>query len=309
MNFYKSENHLLILFGYGKIEIQGCERMEYIPIQCKSAIRKVHGGMPYQHDVNIYRGCEHGCLYCYALYSHDYLEDKKFYDHIYYKENIVEILEKEISKKSWQKKIINFGSVSDSYQPCEKKLELMRDVLKLMIKYQNPVNISTKSTLILRDLDLINELSKVAMVNITCTITCADEAIQKIIEPNAASSVERMKVLQLIKQKTDASVGILMMPIIPYMTDSVENFEAIYKLAQNIGLDYIVPGTLYLRGKTRPYFLNSIRQYDENMYCKLTKLYSQKDALKEYKKGIYQRLNQVRKVYHLENKLIKKENE
>ena len=125
----------------------------------------------YQHDVNIYRGCEHGCLYCYALYSHDYLEDEKFYDHIYYKENIVEILEKEISKKSWQKKIINFGSVSDSYQPCEKKLELMRDVLKLMIKYQNPVNISTKSTLILRDLDLINELSKVAMVNICLLYT------------------------------------------------------------------------------------------------------------------------------------------
>ena len=100
-----------------------------------------------------------------------------------------------------------------------------------------------------------------------------------------------------------------MMPIIPYMTDSVENFEAIYKLAENIGLDYIVPGTLYLRGKTRPYFLNSIRQYDENMYWKLTKLYSHKDALKEYKKVIYQRLNQVRKVYHLENKLLKKENE
>ena len=73
--------------------------MEYIPIQCKSAIRKVRGGMPYQHDVNIYRGCEHGCLYCYALYSHDYLDDEKFYDHIYYKENIVEILEKEITPK------------------------------------------------------------------------------------------------------------------------------------------------------------------------------------------------------------------
>ena len=100
-----------------------------------------------------------------------------------------------------------------------------------------------------------------------------------------------------------------MMPIIPYLTDSVENFDAIYKLAKAIDLDYIVPGTLYLRGKTRSYFLNSIRQYDENMYWKLKNLYSQKDAFKEYKKGIYQRLNQVRQIYHLENKLIKKVNE
>ena len=129
----------------------------------------------------------------------------------------------------------------------------MREVLKLMIKYQNPINISTKSTLILRDLDLINALSKVTMVNITCTVTCADETIQKVIEPHASTSLERMKVLQIIKQKTNASVGILMMPIIPYLTDSVENFDAIYKLAKAIDLDYIVPGTLYLRGKTRSY--------------------------------------------------------
>ncbi|MFR1171281.1 MAG: radical SAM protein, partial [Coprobacillus cateniformis] len=254
--------------------------MEYIPIQCKSAIRKVRGGMPYQHDVNIYRGCEHGCLYCYALYSHDYLDDEKFYDHIYYKENIVEILEKEISKPSWQKNIINFGSVSDSYQPCEKELGLMREVLKLMIRYQNPVNISTKSTLILRDIDLLAELSKVAAVNLTCTVTCADESIQQVIEPRAATSLERMKVLQILKQKTNASVGILMMPIIPYITDSYENIEAIYKLAQQIDLDYIVPGTLYLRGKTKPYFLNSIRQYDENLYWKLKHLYPKGSCLK-----------------------------
>lgn len=278
--------------------------MEYIPIQCKSAIRKVRGGMPYQHDVNIYRGCEHGCLYCYALYSHDYLDDEKFYDHIYYKENIVEVLEKEISKPSWQKNIINFGSVSDSYQPCEKELELMRDVLKLMIRYQNPVNISTKSTLILRDIDLLAELSKVADVNLTCTVTCADESIQRIIEPRAATSLERMKVLQILKQKTNASVGILMMPIIPYITDSYENIEAIYKLAQQIDLDYIVPGTLYLRGKTKPYFLNSIRQYDENLYWKLKHLYPKGSCLKDYKKEIYQSLNQIRKKYDLENKVL-----
>lgn len=279
--------------------------MEYIPIECKSAIRKVRGGMPYQHDVNIYRGCEHGCLYCYALYSHDYLEDNQFYNHIYYKENIIEVLEKEITKPSWKKQIVNFGSVSDSYQPCEKDLKLMREVLKLFIKYQNPINISTKSTLILRDLDLINELSQITFVNITCTVTCADETIQKIIEPHAATSLERMKVLQIIKQKTNASVGILMMPIIPYITDSYENMEAIYKLAHQIHLDYVVPGTMYLRGKTKPYFLNSIRQYDENLYWKLKGLYPKGSCLKEYKIEIFNRLNQIRKTYNLDNKILK----
>lgn len=273
--------------------------MEYIPIQCQSALRKVRQGFPYQYDVDIYRGCEHGCLYCYALYSHDYLNDHEFYKHIYYKENIVEILEKEISKSTWKKEIINFGSVCDSYQPCEKEFGLMRDVLKLMIKYKQPINISTKSKLILRDIDLLAELSKLTYVNITCTVTCADEMIQKIIEPHASSSLERMKVLQILKQKTNASVGILMMPIIPYLSDSYENIEAIYKLAHAIHLDYVVTGTLYLRGKTKPYFLNEIKKYNLNLYTKLNRIYSSPGLKKDYKNQLYQKIEILKKKYSL----------
>ncbi len=145
--------------------------MQLIPTTCKSVIRSVkHKMTPYDYDANIYRGCSHGCVYCYAMYSHTYLEDQDFFNHIYYKENFCEILEKELSSPKWKKEIINFGSVSDSYQPAEKKLEIMRDVLKLMIKYKNPINISTKSKLILRDIDLIEELSLVAEVQIECSI-------------------------------------------------------------------------------------------------------------------------------------------
>lgn len=243
-----------------------------------------------------------GVLYCYAIYSHSYLDDKQFFNHVYYKENFCEILEKEISSPKWQKQIINFGSVSDSYQLAEKELGIMREVLKIMIKYKNPVNISTKSKLILRDLDLIGELSKVAHVNITCTITCADEIVQKIIEPHASSSIERMKTLQLIKQKTNADVGILMMPIIPYITDSYENMKAIYELADKIHLDYVVPGIMYLRGKTKPYFLDHIKKYDYEVYLKTKSLYAKGSCNTEYKKLAYQRLYQVRK----ENDLISK---
>lgn len=168
-----------------------------------------------------------------------------------------------------------------------------------MIKYKNPVNISTKSKLILRDLDLIDELSKIAYVNITCTITCADEIIQKIIEPHASSSIERMKTLQLIKQKTNADVGILMMPIIPYITDSYKNMKAIYELADKIHLDYVLPGIMYLRGKTKPCFLDHIKKYDYEVYLKTKSLYAKGSCDKEYKKLIYQRVNKVKKEHTL----------
>ncbi len=273
--------------------------MKYIPIQCKSVIRKVKGRFPYHYDVNIYRGCEHGCLYCFAIYSHDYLDDQQFYEHVYYKENLIEILDKELSSKKWKHDIINFGSVCDSYQPCEKDLKLMREVWKLMIKHQNPVILSTKSKLILRDLDLIKELSKNVSVKIASTITCGDETIQKIIEPNATNSVERMKTLQLIKQNTNAHVSILLMPIIPYINDSYENLEAIYKLASEIGIDQIDVGVLYLRGKTKPYFLNHIKDIDSQVYYKIKDLYKTGSCDKEYKKRIYQKINRLKKIYKL----------
>ena len=274
--------------------------MKLIPTQCKSVIRSVkHTGTPYDFDTNIYRGCMHGCVYCYAMYSHSYLDDSNFFDHIYYKENFCEILEKEISSPKWKKETINFGSVSDSYQPAEKELKIMRDVLKLMIKYQQPINISTKSTLILRDIDLIEELSKIADVQIECSVTCVDERIRKILEPYSSPSVERMKVLQLLKEKTHAHVHVLMMPIVPYMNDSYENIEAIYKLASQIGVETICPGTMYLRGKTRTYFLNYIKEYNYELYKKLYKLYSDKQMKQEYKTQLYKNINQLRKQYHL----------
>lgn len=272
--------------------------MEYIPIQCKSAIRKVKGTFPYHNDVNIYRGCEHGCLYCYAMYSHRYLDDEKFYDHIYYKENILEILEKELMKKK-NKDAINFGSVSDSYQPCERELKLMRGVLKLLIKYQQPLILSTKSKLILRDLDLIAELSRITDVTIASTITLADASIQKIIEPHASSSVERMKTLQILKQKTNAKVGLLLMPMISYIGDSYENLDAIFKTASMIGLDYIDCGMLYLRGKTKPYFLNHIKDIDPLVYQKINALYQKGSCDKEYKREVYKNINKLKKIYKL----------
>lgn len=273
--------------------------MNYQPLTVKSALNKVHGNFPYQWDLNIYRGCQHGCIYCYAIYSHQYLHNNDYFHTIYYKENILTCLEKELSSPNWNHELINIGGVCDSYQPIEAKLQIMPEILKLMIKYKTPITISTKSSLILRDIELINELSKITYVNISCTIITIDDNLRQILEPGSSSTIERFRVIDQIKKKTNASAGIHIMPIIPYLTDRPGNLNGLYKLAQKVNADYVLPGTLYLRGQTKPYFLNTIKEYNYTLFQQIAPLYYQKDQLKTYKSQLYQTLNPISKAYNL----------
>ncbi|MFZ2537550.1 MAG: radical SAM protein, partial [Oscillospiraceae bacterium] len=141
------------------------ENNNYKEITCESALNKLKRQIPYGWDLNIYRGCAHGCKYCYAMYSHKYLDSGGFFDDIYVKTNIVEQLEKELSAPSWKREIINIGGVTDSYQSAEATYKIMPEILKLLIKYKTPAIISTKSTLVLRDYDLIDELSQITYIN------------------------------------------------------------------------------------------------------------------------------------------------
>jgi len=125
-------------------------------IRCESALTKLKRKVPYGWDLNIYRGCRHACRYCYAIYSHQYLNSDGFYDDIHVKSNIVDVLERELSSPGWKREVVNIGGVTDSYQKAEETWQLMPEILKLLIKYRTPAIISTKSTLPLRDFDMID---------------------------------------------------------------------------------------------------------------------------------------------------------
>ncbi|MEA5026608.1 hypothetical protein SDC9_108331 [bioreactor metagenome] len=263
--------------------------------------------MPYQWDLNLYRGCQHACSYCFALYTHQFLPDTDFYHDIYIKTNIVEQLDKQLSDPHWNHSIINIGSVSDSYQPAEAKYRLMPEILRLCLKYQNPIIISTKSTLIIRDLDLIAQLAEKTYVNIAATITCMDETVRSKIEPGCAPSIDRFKMLAEFR-KTNVSLGLHMMPIIPYLTDSQANLEQICSLAASVNVDYLLPGVLYLRGLTRQTFFNVIKHDFNNLTDHLQLLYQGQGASQEYKNELYRRLNPLLEKYQLStnyNRLIK----
>lgn len=271
---------------------------------CDSALTKLKRQVPYGWDLNIYRGCSHACRYCYAIYSHQYLNADGFYDDIFVKTNVVEQLERELSSPTWKREVINIGGVTDSYQKAEEHNLLMPQILKLLIKTKTPAIISTKSTLILRDYDLIDELSRITYINVAATITAMDEEVRKKIEPGSAPSAERFAMLKQFA-RTNASIGLHVMPIIPFLTDSRENFEALCIGAKEAGVHYLLPGTLYLRGETRKVFFDFIGQSYPDLLPQLQAMYQTGGADKEYKNRLYLMVNDLRDRYGISSSYTK----
>jgi DNA repair photolyase len=275
-----------------------------VAISCATALNKLKRKIPYGWDLNIYRGCSHNCKYCYAIYSHDYLGSPDF-SKIFVKTNIVELLDKELSSPTWNREIINIGGVTDSYQKAEETMKIMPEVLKVLIKHKTPAIISTKSDLILRDFDLIAELSKLTYINVASTITTMNEDDRKKIEPNGSPSADRFKMLKEFR-KTNASVGLHTMPIIPFITDSYFNIENLCAEARQANVHYMLPGVLYLRGATKTMFFEMMKNQYPDKYEAMKALYKTGSADKSYKEKLYNEIvNPLRKEYGISSSYIK----
>lgn len=273
-------------------------------VTCTSALNKLKRKIPYGWDLNIYRGCSHNCKYCYAIHTHEFLGEHVF-SKVFAKTNIAELLDRELSNPTWNREIINIGGVTDSYQLAEEKMKLMPQVLKVLIKHKTPAIISTKSDLILRDYDLIDELSKLTYVNIASTITTMNEDDRRKIEPYGSPSIERFKMLKEFR-KTNASVGLHTMPIIPYITDSYSNIESLCSEAKLSNVHYMLPGVLYLRGATRTVFFEFIKDQYSEKYENIKELYKTGGADKTYKDKLYNEIvNPLRAKYAISSSYIK----
>lgn len=274
----------------------------YKSITCKNALNRLNSNyLPFRWDLNIYRGCAHRCSYCYALYSHEYLQGGDFFRDIFIKENIVEALEKKLRSPYWKRETINLGGVTDSYQPIEKARKIMPEILRLLIRYRTPASISTKSELILRDLDLFEELSRVAGADIAFSITTMDENIYKKTEPGSSSPEKRFDALRDIA-KTNIRCGVLCMPILPFLTDSRKNLETIFRITQENGANYIYAGLLNLRGPTRGHFLHFIKENFPELYPRYCAHYENRAARAPHRKKIYALLSELRGSYPLKYK-------
>jgi len=189
------------------------------------------------YNMNLYKGCCHGCIYCDSRSECYRIEE---FDKVRAKKDALEILERELETKR-KTGTIGVGAMSDTYNPFEKELEITRGALKLIDKYRYGVGLSTKSSLITRDIDIFKSISQHSPVLAMFTVTTADDELCRIVEPNASLTSERLKALKEISSAGIFS-GILMMPILPFIEDNVENIVSIVDMTQENGGKYIYPG-------------------------------------------------------------------
>ncbi|TBV28197.1 radical SAM protein [Meridianimaribacter sp. CL38] len=190
----------------------------YLPVFPKTIVNKVESpdvGMAY--SMNMYQGCEHGCIYCYARNSHEfwgYSAGLDFERRILVKKDAPKLLEALLKKKSWKAHPIVMSGNTDCYQPAEKEFELTKQCLEVFLKYKHPVAIITKNALILRDLELLKALAKDNLINVNISITSLSETTRRVLEPRTATIKKRLETVKVLSQN-NIPVNVMMAPIIP----------------------------------------------------------------------------------------------
>ncbi len=221
-----------------------------------------------RYNLNLYRGCQHGCIYC---DSRSLCYRIKNFSDIEVKENALQLLEKEIRSKR-EKGTIGFGSMNDPYMPLEKEKKLTRGALEIIARNRFPVHIITKSDLITRDMDLLTRISSVYAA-VSVTITTPDDGISKVIEPGAPVSSDRFRAISELS-KAGIYCGVTFMPVLPWITDKPEYIRKMVYWAKEAGAKYIIAIMgLTLRDGQREFFYSHLDHHFPGLKTKYEQTY------------------------------------
>jgi DNA repair photolyase len=177
--------------------------------------------IPFRYSINPYRGCEHGCIYCFARPSHAFLglsPGLDFETRIFAKVNAAELLRTELSRPGYRSEVISLGVITDAYQPCEKELKITRKLLEVADQFNQPVALITKSALIERDIDILSSMAKRNLVHVTISVTTQDHHVSRYLEPRTAAPARRFQSIRTLAA-AGIPVGINVGPVIPFLTD------------------------------------------------------------------------------------------
>jgi DNA repair photolyase len=217
--------------------------------------------IPFRYSVNPYRGCEHGCIYCFARPSHAYLglsPGLDFETRIFAKVNAPELFRAELSKPNYRCDVISLGINTDAYQPCEREYKITRQLLEIASEFNQPVGLITKSALIERDLDILVAMAERKLVHVTLSVTTQDHHISRYLEPRTAAPARRMQAIKTLAA-AGIPVGINVAPVIPFLTD--HEMENLLETGRQMGASTAGYVLLRLPWELKELFRNWLQQH------------------------------------------------
>jgi DNA repair photolyase len=279
--------------------------VEYFALPSRSALnRESSRRMPFAWTINPYRGCEFGCKYCYARYTHEFMEmwdGKDFERKIYAKVGAPELLRAELRHAKDKGLPIALGTATDPYQPAEKQFEITRRMLEVFAEFEGlEFSITTKSVLILRDLEFLKLVSAQHRFSVHMTVTTTDERLARLLEPKAPPPARR---LEAVKQLSEARVrvGVNAMPILPGLNDSERSLETLARAAGESGAKFLYGNLLFLTPAAMKQFMPFLEKEFPRLAKNYRRLYAHSAYLNgEYKNRMTKLLAELRARYGLE---------
>jgi len=246
-------------------------------VRAKSALNRVPGTyLPFNWTVNPFRGCTHACVFCFARNTHTYLDldaGRDFEREIVVKVNIPELVRAELSKPSWKRELVAFGTNTDPYQWAEGRYELMPPMLEALRDTRTPVSVLSKSPLPLRDLDLYKEVAEVADVSVNFSIPTMEERAWRETEPHTPSPQKRMEAVAAFNEAGIPS-GVLIAPLMPGINDRPEQVEEIVRLAEQAGATFVNGIALHLRPGVKEVFMSWLSAARPDLVPRYEQLYA-----------------------------------
>jgi DNA repair photolyase len=279
--------------------------VEYYRLAVRSTLnRESSGRMPFAWTINPYRGCEFGCHYCYARYTHEFMEmwdSRDFERKIYAKTDAPERLRAELRQGRDKGQPIALGTATDPYQPAERQFAITRRMLEVFAEFRGlDLSITTKSVLILRDVDLLQSLALRHRFSVHMTVTTHDECLARLLEPKAPAPAQRLEAVRRLAQ-AGIRVGVNAMPILPGLNDAPRMLEALAAQAAQAGARFLYANILFLMPSAMRSFMPFLEKEFPHLVKRYRKLYARSAYLRgEYPEKITKLLAELRARYGLD---------
>jgi DNA repair photolyase len=270
--------------------------IEFIEAEAKSIINHVPGNyLPFNWTINPYRGCSHACSYCFARVTHTYMDmnaGRDFESKIVVKVNAPELLRRELRARKWKGEPIAMGTATDPYQRAEGRYRLMRGIIESLTEFRNPFSILTKGTLILRDLDLLEEAAAVTDVTTALSVGTVDEEVWRKSEPGTPHPRKR---LETVARLNDSGIpcGVMVAPILPGISDSDDQLRAVITAALDAGATHVSPILLHLRPGVREVYMDWLREAYPDLVPRYESMYRTAYASPADRKTLGERVNDI----------------